>query len=190
MLNSKDFQKNLDKAKESQVIINQLYRETIGLIDRLKIRSRQFMNQISDIEEGLSISDINEDSLKNDVSELTEDIVEFNKVIAGRREHFSKEMSDILIAYQEASKLYFGEKGELSAILMARKRLLFLDLMIRKFRTKIDSLQQMNNILFAFSAELKNVKEEYKRNLSHLNAELAKSMEDCDELIRTLENIH
>lgn len=190
MTNSPNLQNRIEEAKGSQSQINQIYRDTIGLIDSLKNRSKLFMSQISDIEDGLFENDNSAEAIEKNVNALTQDIEEFNRVIKERNQNFANQIKDLMSNYQELPKLYKGDKGELSMVLDGRKRLLFLDLMIRRFRTKINSLQQMNNSLLSFSKDLSKVKEAYKKNLSMVNAELANSLELCDNAIRDLEGLN
>lgn len=181
------FVEQINEAKKAQLQLNKLYKSTINLIDRLKNRSRKYMNQVSNIEDGLLDPDEDLKAMELNINALSSDIKAFNDSIEKQINGFSKEIKSLTRMYQEACKAYKGEKGELSTILEARKRLLYLDAVIRKFRLKINSLQQMNNILFSFSEELKRVKSDYKRNLIMVNSELAVSLDLCDETIRVIE---
>jgi len=181
------FTEQVDQAKEAQLQLNKLYKSTISLIDSLKNRSRKYMNQVSNIEDGLLDPENDLKSMEENIKALSRDIKMFNESIEKQIMGFSREIKDLTKTYQEACNFYKGEKGELSTILEARKRLLYLDAVIRKFRHKINSLQQMNNILFSFSEELKKVKMDYKRNLILVNSELATSLELCYETIRKIE---
>jgi len=181
------FVDQINEAKRAQLQLNKLYKSTINLIDSLKNRSRKYMNQVSNIEDGLLEPDEDFKAMEQNIKALGSDISEFNESIEKQINGFSKEIKALTKMYKDACLSYSGEKGELSAILEARKRLLYLDAVIRKFRHKINSLQQMNNILFSFSEELKRVKKDYKRNLILVNSELAISLEDCAETIRKIE---
>lgn len=182
-----NFVEQINEAKKAQLQLNQLYKSTANLIDSLKNRSRKYMNQVSNIEDGLLNPDEDMKSMEKNIKALSQDIKAFNASIEQQINGFSKEIKELTKMYQDACKEYKGEKGELSTILEARKRLLYLDAVIRKFRLKINSLQQMNNILFSFSEELKKIKSEYKKNLILVNSELATSLDLCDETIREIE---
>ncbi len=183
------FDQYMDHAKDAQARLNELYRDTIGLIDSLKNRSKKFMNQISDIEDGLTQDD-DELDLEENVAALSKDIDEFNRVINKKVLNFLHEIDVIVQNYQAACKVYSGNKGELSRVLNGRKRMLFLRITIRKIRAKVISLQQMNNILFSFSEMLKEVKVEYGKNLSLVNAEVAGSLEACETALKEMDNLH
>lgn len=174
-------------AQSAQQKLNELYRSSIGLVDSLKTRSYKYMNQVSDIEDGLLDPDNDLKSMETNITALSKDIKQFNESIEKQIDGFSKEIRRLTKKYEEACDAYQGEKGELSTLLDARKRLLYLDIVIRKFRSKITSLQQMNNILFSFSEELKQIKKDYKRNLILVNSELANSLELCSETIKKIE---
>lgn len=188
-MTNKDFEKTITEATEALGRLNKLYRKTIGLVDSLKSRSIKYMNQVSNIEDGLENA-TDEDTFQKNIDALTRDIREFNSVISKRSKEFSQEIQLIMQMYQDACDEYKGEKGEMSDLLNARKRLLYLDVVIRKFRSKISSLQQMNNVLFSFSEELRSVRKEYSDNLIMINSELALSMEKCGETIKKIELIN
>lgn len=185
-----DFHNHIEEAKEAQARLNDLYRNTIGLIDSLKNRSKKYMNQVSYIEDGLAGEKPNVETMEQNIEALANDISEFNRVIRQTINNFGVEIEKIIENYSAICKLYQGDKGELSMLLNGRKRLLFLDIMIRKFRSKINSLQQMNNILFSFSKELKKTKEEYRQNLILVNSELANSLEYCTTILREIESLN
>ena len=145
------------------------------------------MRQVSNIEDGLMEPEEDMKSMGQNIQALGNDITAFNDTIETQINAFSKEIKSLTKMYQDACSAYKGEKGELSTILEARKRLLYLDAVLRKFRLKINSLQQMNNILFSFSEELRKAKTDYKKNLILVNSELAKSLDLCDDTIRRIE---
>lgn len=177
----------INEAKQAQLKLNKLYKSTANLIDRLKNRSRIYMNQVANIDDGLLDPDEDIKSMEENIKALSIDIKTFNESIEDQIISFSKELKEIAALYNRACDQYKAEKGELSKILEARKRLLYLDAVIRQFRNKIASLQQMNNILFSFSEELRKIKSNYKKNLILVNSELALSLELCDETIRRIE---
>lgn len=181
---------HLEKARDAQSRLNDLYRDTIGLIDSLKNRSKKFMNQIANIEDGLVEAAEEGKLIDGNVNELTKDIAKFNEVIKPKVDKFKDEIDLIMDNINKALNHYEGEKGQLTGLLNARKRLLYLDITIRKIRAKVNSLQQMNNILFSFSEMFRHLKEEYKHNLSLVNTELAGTLEDCDNTLRKLDDIH
>ena len=182
-----NFVDQINEAKKAQLELNKLYKSTINLIDSLKNRSRKFMSQVSNVENGLLDPDEDLKTMEQNINALGNDIKSFNETIEEQIYGFSKEIKSLHNMYNKACKDYKGEKGELSSILEARKRLLYLDAVIRKFRLKINSLQQMNNILFSFSEELKRVKRDYKKNLILVNSELASALDICDLTIRRIE---
>jgi len=184
-----DFDQIIVQAKGAQTRLNELYRETIGLIDSLRLRSKNQMNLASDIEGGL-VGKEDPASISDNIKALNQDIQEFNEVIIERINAFSAECHALNKSYNDAADRYNSGKGQLSALLEGRKRLLFIDARIRKFRAKINNMQQMNNILFSFAEELKEVKDSYKSNLIKLNSELAISLENFNETVRRIESLN
>jgi len=147
------------------------------------------MEQVSDIEEGLFEDNENLDQqVEENIDNLSRDIHQFNEVILDHCNRFGKEIRAMVKKLKEAIKLYKEGKGSLTKLLEARKVLLYLDVSIRKFKNKINSLQLMNNALFSFSQEMKHIQEDYKVNLLSVSTEMTEAIECCNELILEIES--
>lgn len=183
------FTKALSQVEVHQKSLNEVYRSTVGLVNDIKNRSRKYMEQISDIEEGLFEDDVNLDQqVQENIRKLTENIEQFNGEINDYCMRFNKEIHAMIEKLKDAISLYKEGKGSLTKLLEARKVLLYLDVSIRKFKNKINSLQLMNNALFSFSQDMKHIQEDYKCNLTSVSTEMTEAVEKCDELIQEIES--
>lgn len=192
MENSKEdelFMETLSHVEEHQKSLNEVYRATVGLVNDIKNRSRKYMEQVSDVEEGLFEDDGSLDQqVQENIDKLTKNIEQFNGEINEYCKRFNKEIRAMVKKLKNAIDLYKEGKGSLSKLLEARKVLLYLDVSIRKFKNKINSLQLMNNALFSFSQEMKHIQEDYKGNLISVSTEMTEAIESCNELIQEIES--
>ncbi|MEQ8909918.1 MAG: hypothetical protein RIC95_12035 [Vicingaceae bacterium] len=189
-MSDSEFKTKLETARQHQKALNQIYKATVGLVNDLKNRSKKYMVQVADIDQGFSNSpEKDQEQIEKNVNQLTDNIKVFNAEIGERGNHFSTELSDYIEYIDQALALYKGEKGELSDLLRIRRELLFLEALLRKFKSKISSLQLMNNALFAFSQEMRGVKEAYRSNLINVSTLITQAMEDCQERIERIEDI-
>lgn len=183
------FTNALSQVKHHQEALNDVYRSTVGIVNDLKNRSRKYMEQVSDVEEGLLKDDEGIDKqVQENVKKLTMNIEKFNQEIDGYCKEFNKEIYAMNERLKEAISLYKEGKGSLTKLLEARKVLLYLDVSIRKFKNKINSLQLMNNALFSFSQEMKGIKKEYKHKLIGVSTEMTEAIESCHDLIKQIES--
>ncbi|MEX2380323.1 MAG: hypothetical protein WD530_06250 [Vicingaceae bacterium] len=192
MENSKEdelFAETLSHVEVHQKSLNEVYRATVGLVNDIKNRSRRYMEQVSDVEEGLFEDDGSLDQqVQENIDKLTKNIEQFNGEINDYCKRFNKEIRAMVEKLRNAIDLYKEGKGSLSKLLEARKVLLYLDVSIRKFKNKINSLQLMNNALFSFSQEMKHIQEDYKGNLVSVSTEMTEAIESCNELIQEIES--
>ena len=186
----KDFDQLLEKAEVHQKALNSVYKSTVQLVNEIKNRSRRYMLQVSDIEEGL-VDDVkqSDESIEENIKKLALNIEKFNKSIGDYVSEFSDELCQMIEALNQAMDLHLKGKGSLTKLLKVRRTLLYLDLLIRKFKNKIVSLQLMNNALFSFSMEMKNIKDAYKSNLITINTEMTAALEHCDGIIQRIEKL-
>lgn len=185
-----NFDQLLEKAEVHQKALNSVYKSTVQLVNEIKNRSRRYMLQVSDIEEGL-VNDVkqSDESIEENIKKLALNIEKFNKSIGDYVSEFSDELCQMIEALNQAMDLHIEGKGSLTKLLKVRRTLLYLDLLIRKFKNKIVSLQLMNNALFSFSMEMKNIQDAYKSNLITINTEMTAALEHCDGIIQRIEKL-
>jgi hypothetical protein len=183
------FTKALSEVETHQKTLNEVYRSTVGLVNDIKNQSRKYMEQVSNIEEGLFDDDGDLDQqVQENINKLSKNIEQFNGEINDHCKRFNKEIVAMVEKLKEAIELYKEGKGSLTKLLESRKVLLYLDLSIRKFKSKINSLQLMNNALFSFSREMKSIQKDYKGNLVCVSTEMTEAIENCDKLILEIES--
>lgn len=186
----KDFNQLLEKAESHQQALNDVYKSTVKLVNEIKNRSRRYMHQVSDIEEGLvENSNQTDESIQENIKKLAQNIEKFNNSIGDYINEFSEELGQMIEALNQAMDLHINGKGSLNKLLKVRRTLLYLDLLIRKFKNKIVSLQLMNNALFSFSMEMKSIQDAYKSNLITINTEMTAALEHCDGIIQRIEKL-
>jgi len=188
-----DFSLSVQKAKNHQDELRTIYKSIISLVNDLRSRSKIHMNQISDLEDGLSLGmkDQPADELnkKNNIEQLSEDINQFNSNITTTIKRFEDEFDLILDSYEQAILAFTAKEGELSSLLRLRKEMIYLEYLLRKFKSKITALQQMNNVLFSFSNELRQVKDRYKNNLSNVSSSITIACEKSYKVIEKIQSI-
>lgn len=188
-MSEQNFHTRIAQSRKHQKALYAIYKSTIGLVNELKIRSKKYMGQVADIDQGFS-NDLTstQEQINKNVKKLTENIATFNLQIGEKSEEFSNELNAYLDHLDSAIKFYAGKEGELSDLLKSRRELLFLEALLRKFKIKINSLQLMNNALFSFSQEMKAVKDAYKSNLINVSTLITQALEECLSRIEKIEN--
>jgi len=185
-----EFTSAIETAKIHQKNLQEIYRNNIGLVNDLKTRSKIYMNQVSDLEEGLSLNKSNStDDIELTIEKLANDIERFNQEIGENTSNFNTEIELIIEQLSLALAHYKGKSGELSSILEMRKQLLYLSLVLRKFKSKIVSLQLMNNALFAFSDELQSAKIAYRSNLINVSSSVVIALDFFEEKVAEIEKL-
>lgn len=186
---SEIFEQTTRSGENYQAELFDIYKSSIGLINDLRKRSKQYMNLLSDIEGGLSTGGETE-NIESTLALLTKDIQSFNEIIGDKCDAFSKASEDMLLQYAEACNNYEAKEGQLSKLLEIRKQLLFILALIRKYKYKINSLQLMNNILFSLSADLKEAKDAYKSNLIYISTAMTYVIEQMEHRVLEIENLN
>ncbi len=85
---------------------------------------------------------------------------------------------------------YDAKEGELSSLLGVRKKMLFLILLVRKFKQKIVSLQLLNQALLSLSPEMSEAKLHFKSNLVFVNSSMSAAIEATEHLVNQIESIN
>jgi hypothetical protein len=184
------FQQAINEAFKSQKKLSNIQKQTVGLINELKTRSKNYMEQVANIEDGLEEDPTEtEAQIQENIEKLTANIKVFNREIGERSNRFGEELQKMIHQIEQALELYEGRSGELSSLLKCRRSLLFFDIFVRKFKSKIQSLQLMNNALFAFSQEMKGVKEAYRSNLINGSTLMTHALEECESIIHRIEEV-
>ncbi|NOG58266.1 MAG: hypothetical protein HND54_11075 [Bacteroidetes bacterium] len=180
----------MQNAGKCQLELFEVYKSSIGLINELKNRSKVYMNMLSDIEDGLLSSNNGENSIESNLARLTKNIQTFNEIIGDKSEAFTEIFDKMHQLYDQAISIFQGAEGELTKLIEARKQLLFLVALIRKYKYKINSLQLMNNALMSLSSDLDKAKDAYKSNLIQLSTAMTSAIEDVDDLVDKIENVN
>ncbi len=176
----------LQKGYDSFNRLPEIYRKNIGLINELKMRSKTFMDDISDIEEGVSLGDKNPDS---NLNLLLKNILSFNSSIQEQSKEFSSVFGSSIEYFQKAMEAYKEEERGLTKILEARKKLIFTEKILNKLIQKVNSLQHMNSILFSIPTLLKDQEMEYRYELRALHTTMVRAEDRCRWLIREIESL-
>lgn len=176
----------LQKGYDSFNLLPEIYKKNIGLINELKMRSKTFMDDISDIEEGVSLGDRNPNS---NFSLLLDNIKDFNKNIQEQSREFSNLFELSIGNLENAVSAFKMEERGLTKILEARKKLLFTEKILDKLKQKVNSLQHMNSILFSIPTLLKESERDYKNELKDLHSTMVRAEDKCRWLIREIENL-
>jgi prefoldin subunit 5 len=149
------------------------------------------MEQVADIDSGLEEDPKEtEKVIQDNIAKLSKNIDRFNREIGDYSDDFNREMHEMIDHLKAAAKLYDAEKGQLTDFLKVRRELMYLEALIRKFKSKIMSLQLMNNVLFSFSQEMKNVKDAYKSNLVNVSSEMTEAKDLCTDMIGDIEKLN
>ena len=190
-MSKESFKSAIQMAYSKQVELQKIQKETVKLVNELKNRSRRYMEQVADIDHGFSNDPKNNEAIiLENVTKLNENIKAFNQNIGDRSNSFAHLLQEMLEFVDTAIEDYEQEEGQLTDLLKCRRSLLYLDVLLRKFKSKISSLQLMNNALFAFSQDMKGVKEAYKSNLINVNTLMTQALEDCCERVERIETIN
>lgn len=184
------FRKSFVVISKNQATLRIIYDETIGLVNDIAKRSKTYMLQISDIEDGLFNDEGDtKNTLTKNLKSLTSDIHQFNSKIGIARKSFNEAIYLMIEELKVAIMLVSEEKGNKNELKRARRVLRYLDALIRRFKVRINQLQLMNNILFIFSQEMKLIQDEYKQNLRTVNAEMSSALEQCDIIVKEIDRI-
>jgi chromosome segregation ATPase len=189
-MSQESFKVALNSCNSSLDKLSQLQKEAVLKINELKLRSKTYMEQVADIDQGFNDRSASiQNSLQENIAKLTQNIGDFNRQIGQQQEDFSSAIAKLLDDLDMLIKHYQGLDNELKELEKCRKALLFVELSIRKYKAKIQSLQLMNNALFSFSQEIQEAKSAYKSNLINVSTLLTQALEDCHLKIDELEKI-
>ncbi len=187
---SKAFRESFNVILKNQEILAEIHNETIGLINDITKRSKKYMLQISDIEDGLFDDEqTNKQTISQNLKRLIQDIEQFNHKINVAREKFNQAIADLIQAFTQAIQIVKKGEGNKKELKHARWYIKYLDVLLRKFKFKVNRLQLMNNILFAFSKEMQTVQDAYKKNLKVANSETSSALEQCKIILKEIEEI-
>lgn len=176
------------EAKGHQTDLQATYKEIIGVVNDLKTRSKAYMSYVADIDDGLEINYSSE--AEENIVQLAKNIEEFNSKITPTLSNFIQAFKSLEDTYLNAFKLYSEKDGELSLLLEVRRGLLYLSALLRKFRSKIASLQQVNNVLFSLSSSDNIIsRESYKENLKKVNSSILLAIEQIAALTLKIETL-
>ncbi len=179
---------SIEEAKNHQIELRAIYKEIIGVVNDLKTRSKSYMEYVSDIDDGLDIKYSKQ--AEENIAQLAINIEEFNSKVGTTLNRFNKEFNSLKLAYQKAFGFFKGNPGEFSLLIEVRKNLLYLSALLRKFRSKIAALQQVNNVLFSLSSsENKKSRESYRANLSSVHSTVLLAIEQISVLSRKIESL-
>jgi hypothetical protein len=185
------FQEEIQLGRQNLEELDKRYRKTIDLMADLKNKSRQYMDQLSQVEGGLTeIQQDEGNQINRQANHIFELIDQFNEQVRNGQVDFSDKLAASLDHFARAVNKYSAAKGEFSDLLKVRRSVMYVDVLLRKMKNNIIGLQLMNNILFTFSSKLKEIQEEYRQNLIAVNAELNHSTRKCDKLIKKIEFVN
>lgn len=177
--------------KDSSKLLKDLYpvyKSNIEELYELKAQSKQYMNELSDIDAGL-----NKEILKKQeesLHKLLDSIRTYNQFIDNQVNQFYKTFNDLRTKLRAVVNHYESEKGELTSVLDLRRQMLFLMILFRKYKTGIHNLQLMNNALFSFSEEFKQVNEVYKTNLVKAATVVLEAEEQVQSILYEMEALN
>ena len=179
----------IKKGKKHQKTLNGIYKANVGLVNNIKTLSKYYMDQLADVDSGLEV-EAGMKKVNENLKELVAGITNFNQKIEKSCEDFTDEIEKLFDCYEQAAELYEAKEGELTNFLTTRRELLYLEVLINKFKLKINSLQLMNNALFSFSNEFKGVKDAYKSNLITISTVMQQASENCRNIILKIESLN
>ncbi|MEQ8623983.1 MAG: hypothetical protein RJQ00_03980 [Vicingaceae bacterium] len=185
----RDFNHFIEKGKKHQKTLNEIYKANVGLVNNIKTLSKYYMDQLANVDSGLDVKE-GMKKVNENLKELVSGIANFNQKIEKSCEDFTDEIEKLFDSYDQAAELYQAKEGELTSFLTTRREILYLEALIIKFKLKINSLQLMNNALFSFSSEFKDVKDAYKSNLITISTVMQQASESCRNLILKIESLN
>ncbi len=170
----------LDNAKSAYKNLASTYDDILLLINTLNRRVKHQMDLISAIDEGFDANGDESDFEK--VGKLIfEELSIFNNGIAENINLFNTCIKDSIDNYNNSMQYFSKEKSEISDLMIARKTLLFLEALMRKFLAKVIELQSALNILPNFNEEMKHAKKTFYANVKQLIVELRAAEDNCLE---------
>ncbi|MBR9833127.1 hypothetical protein [Acidiluteibacter ferrifornacis] len=185
--NSKLFLEQLENGKNAYKNLASTYGQMVIQINNLNTRVRKQMNNISEIEEGLD-SNLEENSIQQVAQSILEELDTFNSSINENLELFKKCISESLNFYTTSLQYYKQEKSELSALIKARKTVLFLEALMRKFKNKVIGVQTGLNVLPAFTEQMRHSYKAFEKNAIKLIVELKNAEGECLEAAKLMES--
>ncbi len=183
------FMDYIQQGSTCQSNLFEVYKNSIGLINDLKNRSKNYMTLLSDIEDGLMGNTDSDIDIDTNLIKLTNSINSFNLEIGEKCNSFVKYFDQMVEVYDKAISRYEAKEGQLTRLIETRKHILFLKALIRKYKFKISSLQLMNNALLTLSNDLEDAKDAYKSNLIQLSTAMTSAIEDAEELLESIDNV-
>ena len=183
------FMDYIQQGSTCQSNLFEVYKNSIGLINDLKNRSKNYMTLLSDIEDGLMGNTDSDIDIDTNLIKLTNSINSFNLEIGEKCNSFVKYFDQMVEVYDKAISMYEAKEGQLTRLIEKRKQILFLKALIRKYKFKISRLQLMNNALLTLSNDLEDAKDAYKSNLIQLSTAMTSAIEDAEELLESIDNV-
>ena len=178
----------LDRAKSAYKNLATTYDEILLLINTLNRRVKRQMDLISAIDEGFDANEEESDFEK--IGQLIyQELSIFNNGISENLNLFNRCIKDSIKNYKESLNYFNKEKTEISELLIARKTLLFLEALMRKFLAKVIKLQSALNILPNFNEEMKHAKKAFYANVKQLIVEVRAAEDNCLETAAAIEKV-
>lgn len=184
----KSFKNSLKVCRDNLMKMYPIYSKNLKEVYRIKSESKKYMLELADIDRGLDDEIIQEQ--EKSLDKLLKSIQSYNQNLDAQISKFNEGFQSIRLHFNETLQHFSQDEGELTAILDLRKDLLFLCLLLKKFRTGIRNLQLTNNALFSFSDSFQKVKAEYKSNLIQVNSTILEAEEAVEAMARKIEKLN
>lgn len=162
-----------------------IYKDNMVKVYALKEKSKAYMNELADIDEGL-----NNIVLKNkekSLSNLLHAIRDYNSHIDSEIESFSKHFNQLEECLIQLFAIAQQEHKQSVEFVKLKRQLNLLEILLEKYRTGIHNLQLTNNILLNFSEELKKETESFRCNLIQVSSLLLDAEESMIHIIKEFE---
>lgn len=185
-----NFSEAISMGSNCQLKLFEVYKNSIGIINDLRASSKQQMLLLSDVDAGLKVEKSKTAKEADPLEKLVDSINEFNAVIGDLCDQFTDLIEEMTDYYQMAIDAYEAKEGQFSKLIEARKQLLFLNALVRKYKFKINNLQLMNNVLLSFSPSLENAKDAYKSNLIYISTAMTSALEQTEKTVQQIETIN
>jgi hypothetical protein len=184
--NDQIFTENLENGRSAYKNLASTYGQMVIQINNLNTRVRKQMNNISEVDEGLD-ANLDENSIEQVAQSILEELEMFNSNVNENLKLFKKCIDESLNFYTDSLKYYNQEKAELTQLIKARKTVLFLEALMRKFKNKVIGIQTGLNVLPAFNEKLSDAHKIFEKNAVKLIIELNSAEADCLETAKLME---
>jgi hypothetical protein len=184
--NDQIFTEQLENGRNAYKNLASTYGQMVIQINNLNTRVRHQMNNISEIENGLD-ANLEENSIEKVSQFILEELEVFNGSINENVELFKKCIRESLAFYVESLKYYNQEKSEFTQLVKARKTVLFLAALMRKFKNKVIGVQTGLNVLPAFNEKMRQEYKVFEKNAVKLIVELKIAEAESLEIAKLME---